>query len=1348
MSLRSYINSSILVLIFTSFVPAQTPPGVWETHGPFIEGDLAFSDLWAHPDYPGHYFAVPVIHIMVFSTNGGVNWSRLSPPLDRIAVSLIFRNGDVLAATSDGIYRSADGGISWSRNDTNFTGKMVEFLQGSSTALFANIRDNDSSETRLWRSIDGGQTWVEPDAILRGREFNTLLEAVSLLFLSSERGVYRSNDGGLSWQPSNSPMSEHEVYDLLIYNNILFASTDFGLWYSINGLDWINIIVGNITISDLFRVDSTLFAGYQFGVYRSSDGGNTWIPSGLPIGGQPVVTLASFNDLLLAGTGGSGIFRSSDNGVTWVQSDPPVNDQSIQKIIATNGLALAATETGLFASTNGINWFPRAVRLPPITLWMEINANFAVAGGIGAFRSLDGGINWMPASTLSNSLQMYDCISIGEKLYAIGYQTGENGAVFSSIDGLNWTVISPDTLPGGLSFDPWVLHYHEGVIYVGTSVRGIISSPDEGANWNVSGPPIDQADFSSIQAYRGTVYAGGNLAIPGQEEQMTYRSSDDGLSWERAPEPLGSRTMRRIMEVNDVVFATTTNGILISFDDGATWTIAPTPVNSGTFGSLIEFSGIIFASCGIPFLSSEPGLYYSIDGGTSWSTAAPVVNEKVIRDFVVNEGILYAAGESVYRSLDGLTWTPLANSLETNDVHEILSFPIGNKQRLYAATDNGIFFQETDRIPPVAVSLELTGGGTFSSNRQILLLADAQGADSMLVSEDTTLGGASWQSYNQLLEFALSKGDGQKTVYAKFRDFSWNLSEVISTRIILDTQPPEFGPHTPPEDANIGEGVSVRQQVSDINPDRNELYFRRIGEPFSENRKSLFVGDSAEVDEVFITNRGIDYRIIATDQAGLSDTLRNGALDFYSLPVNLAAGELGSSPGLPGGTGGSAFRIVSIPMQLNGTPFVTSVLGDLGKYGTDGDWLFWNYNGNKQWSQGTNTTLQTGSGYFILLRNGRTVSNQVAGTTARTTDGVLGEISGWQLRGNDWTLIGNPYNTRLDLGLLKLKNRNKRLIEPDSSFQVWAYDGRSENGGWFNENLTLEPWGGLAIFVTTPDTLVFANTADPFAPPGLGKRAALPLLSKGNSSEGEWLVQVKAEITDFSDKLNYLGVRQDARAEHDQYDWYEPPMLPGGVSLSFSHPEWGIAATYSADIRPIGQAGYQWPLVITAPPGASVTLEFENLETIPPHFEAVLVDEETSILRDLREQPQVEMRIPGNSNSKALKVLVGDPFFVQLQSNGLSAIPERFTLSQNYPNPFNPTTTIRYGLPVRGQVTLKIYDVLGREVLTLADKQHREAGYYEAVVDMRRYGSGVYFYRIIVEGRDRFKDVKKMLLVK
>ena len=89
-------------------------------------------------------------------------------------------------------------------------------------------------------------------------------------------------------------------------------------------------------------------------------------------------------------------------------------------------------------------------------------------------------------------------------------------------------------------------------------------------------------------------------------------------------------------------------------------------------------------------------------------------------------------------------------------------------------------------------------------------------------------------------------------------------------------------------------------------------------------------------------------------------------------------------------------------------------------------------------------------------------------------------------------------------------------------------------------------------------------------------------------------------------------------------------------------------------------------------------------------------------------------------------------------------------LSDAYPNPFNPTTQIQYQLPANARVTLKIFDVLGREVAVLVDGM-KSAGSYTANFDGSRLASGMYFARLIVNPSDGSKplvQVKKMLMLK
>ncbi|MGE5457469.1 MAG: glycoside hydrolase family 38 C-terminal domain-containing protein, partial [Methanococcaceae archaeon] len=130
-----------------------------------------------------------------------------------------------------------------------------------------------------------------------------------------------------------------------------------------------------------------------------------------------------------------------------------------------------------------------------------------------------------------------------------------------------------------------------------------------------------------------------------------------------------------------------------------------------------------------------------------------------------------------------------------------------------------------------------------------------------------------------------------------------------------------------------------------------------------------------------------------------------------------------------------------------------------------------------------------------------------------------------------------------------------------------------------------------------------------------------------------------------------------------------------------------------------------------------------------------------------------EFKAAAAFNSNAITFNIGPyqpkTFSVQLKNifTGVEPVKntvERFELSQNYPNPFNPTTMISYSIPRSGSVSLKIYDMLGREVATLINET-KNAGTYQVYFDASHLSSGVYFYSL--KTNDNY-SVRKMMLIK
>jgi len=123
-----------------------------------------------------------------------------------------------------------------------------------------------------------------------------------------------------------------------------------------------------------------------------------------------------------------------------------------------------------------------------------------------------------------------------------------------------------------------------------------------------------------------------------------------------------------------------------------------------------------------------------------------------------------------------------------------------------------------------------------------------------------------------------------------------------------------------------------------------------------------------------------------------------------------------------------------------------------------------------------------------------------------------------------------------------------------------------------------------------------------------------------------------------------------------------------------------------------------------------------------------------------------------NSGMDTSKISLSEvPVKISTSSNTLiltlasqTGIPVQYQLGQNYPNPFNPSTIINYSVPNAGLVTLKVYNVLGREIATLVN-QEKSPGNYSVQFTGSKLSSGIYFYRM---QSGSFEETKKLLLLK
>jgi hypothetical protein len=171
---------------------------------------------------------------------------------------------------------------------------------------------------------------------------------------------------------------------------------------------------------------------------------------------------------------------------------------------------------------------------------------------------------------------------------------------------------------------------------------------------------------------------------------------------------------------------------------------------------------------------------------------------------------------------------------------------------------------------------------------------------------------------------------------------------------------------------------------------------------------------------------------------------------------------------------------------------------------------------------------------------------------------------------------------------------------------------------------------------------------------------------------------------------------------------------------------YGSDKTYDLELNnrsALGQTVFQYP---------SVILKANSTHTIVPDWGNLNLSK-LKILID-----------NGNKGTNDDSVVLVNQYTGFNDNNKQTNIPNSYSLAQNYPNPFNPTTTINYQLKLSGQVTLKVYDILGREVATLVNEE-KPAGTYSVIFDAGKLSSGIYFFRLKA---GNFVETKKMILLK
>jgi len=544
---------------------------------------------------------------------------------------------------------------------------------------------------------------------------------------------------------------------------------------------------------------------------------------------------------------------------------------------------------------------------------------------------------------------------------------------------------------------------------------------------------------------------------------------------------------------------------------------------------------------------------------------------------------------------------------------------------------------------------------------------------------------------------------------------------------ITENQPPVVS-HTPTLSTAVGNAIEVQALVTDaLGIADVSLNYRRGGDAqftsilMTESTGSLY---NATIPAGAVTSRGLEYFISVTDLGGLN--VRLPAIGFFHVTVDIS--EPGIDRGDPQAAGSeqTAFRLFSMPLDLVNKDPSKVLDDDLGSYDII-QWRFFEVIADQSKVEFPNTSaIAPGKGFWLIVREvGRTIDTGAGRSISTAQDYAIPLHS-------QWNLIGNPFNFPIPVSNLSLSK--------GQPVELRTYIG-SWNDPVNNPVTTIQPFKGYALFNSSGSNTTLSVNPD--------LSSGSTTVARESSSQTSWSLQIKGQSQAAVDEDNFLGSSSVASNDWDKLDRPEPPVIGEFISLYFPHPEWGeLSKNYCTDFRPKISDGEIWEFEVKTNIRDVVNLTFEGINDVPNEYEVWLLDPILQTSQDLRRNESYSVAA-SVEHPKRLQLLIGNPDFVNEKLAASTNIPRTFELYQNFPNPFNPTTTIRYGLPREERVTLRIYNILGEEVVTLVNDEVKRPGFHATLWDGRndvgrRASSGVYFVQMRASN---FVQTRKMILI-
>ncbi len=1310
------------------------------------------------------------------------SWKAADSGLTNLGVTGLANDprGKLFISTSDGVFRTTDHGISWSQFGVGLSGHRVAgAVETSGSILIAPTLDEgvfemDTSLSERWYPSLPGLKYYEPSCLAG---FGT-----DVFVGTHGNGILHSKAGSADWETRVYGLPSSDLLSLGALGTLLYAGTNGnGMYFSgDSGNSWHAVLLGppaDASVTAIAASGSTVFAAFGSHLLRSTDIGVNWTDIS-PDTTCKIESVTSHGSRVLVSACNSAAYASTDLGASWIRTIPyggtaPGSCTAIVEDTLYYGYYEPGDRDDVaqiyLSYNNGARW-DEISRLPPPRMGLRTRHDYAllrVGTEVFAGTSPSGVWKWKPSFkgwVQENSPSLTEL---------------NVSALFATDSLLYASAISDDSSSRGVWLRPLkemmgILSFDKNSLQCGTITPGNTRS----VSLSAINTGLDTLFIQSVQstAPAFSVTPSNTLIPPLSSGKFLVTFSDSTLGKKSgdilfkhngpgAPAVVAVRgSVGRLASAPQLLLPDSDAlnqrlPVRLQWDSSAGAQLYHVQLSrSSIFDSLVHDDTVGTTTFSLGSLQNKTEYFWRVSGmndagegpfSITWSFTTIVA--KPLTPFVaspesnfINQHVTLVL--KWHPSLDAEKYhlqlsehvtfdTVLVDTFRLNDTSQAIS-GLRNRTKYFwhvkAANiaDSSVYSGPWNFTTIVSLPLvpELTfppDGATNLSIADSLVWAPSTDAETYHVQlarnpdftspdvDDSTITGTSRAVGGLVNDISYYWRVNAKNVAGTS---SYSAARSFRTIVAIPAVPSLV---FPPDNATSQEATVVLRWNPSSGATSSVV---ELDKGVTRVLLDTLFSDSLVISHLDV-NTVYNWSVRSRNVAGtsLAATRQFKTLDydstFASQPQEL---DFASHPRAKDYKA-TEYKLFGLPGSEN--ELMRTIISPTGTQGLDWD-LLWD-NGGPDSNHlvrydGSDNRFRdsVGRGFWIINKGNFMVHQRPNRISAQLDWSFCAQIA----LHPGWNIITSPFQKTVSWKVVQAFNGG-------IGEHLWTF------AGGFDKTQLLEPYKGYYFYNSAGRPILRIPLGNP------------PLPQLVQPVPAVWEVHIILTTGHEVDRTASFGVSPGSVSDPDHFDLHKPRAVGAIASVYFSRPSWnGDFTDFATDFRTEFDSISVWEILVQTRKNEQARLCFSGLESVPPWFKVLLIDQERGKYVDLRMDSAYAFGAVHELSR--MRIAVGRDEFVGKELSGV--VPREFSLGRNFPNPFNLSTTISVDVPYKHTIELNVYNVLGDLVKTIFQGTVEPGRYWYSWDSRDNYGeivpSGVYFYRLRTENGRMFSG--KMVLIK